>query len=603
MNTDGVGIEDPDGDGLDDGVEDANRDAVQNAPGGVFNETSPIDRDTDADGLCDGWCSGEGEDENNNGIRDQDANGDWNETDFPANDSDVDGVLDGDEVNGSYCFKGGSCANSAHPLDPLDADSDADGLRDGQELAGWMVGIWYERTMEKKLNYTVTSDPWDDNSDGDTLTDFSEFLNGSDPRSTDTDGDQISDTDEIALKSNITGIEGTPPQIANVSLNVGIKWDWWGFLYLPMRATVTVAFDVEDNVGIDRVEVRFIRYAGETMDTFRPGTAGCGSLQCHVQRMYEFSIFEALVAGADVNITAFDVNENGASGEFHVDSVLEAIAKAVAAFLEAIAKVIMEAASFLVGIIVAVGKAIFEPVFNILMDGIEIFARSIQDLLGDFLGAIGGHRTSHEPAEDAWAVVERLLASTIVQAFMALSFVLIALDLMMLPLQVTPIFFVKSILMDFAIAAIIGALGAGLAVGIEAISGEEGFAAGFTIILGQFATGIVLGKALLGLFSIMASPSKSGTPGGAIVWALLGIVIAAAGALNPFLSCSDQLTIALFGLGLSVFSLFKYLSSKKKPETKLLTITPAAGLASVVSAMVISGVAVAGTAFLCLTED
>jgi len=95
--------------------------------------------------------------------------------------------------------------------------------------------------MEKKLNYSVTSDPKVNNSDGDKLTDFEEFMNGSDPRSLDTDGDGIDDTNETLLKSNITGIEGTPPEIKDVKLTVEVHkheeqlCDPWGHCSPPFR--------------------------------------------------------------------------------------------------------------------------------------------------------------------------------------------------------------------------------------------------------------------------------------------------------------------------------------------------------------------------------
>src|SRR6185295_18569882 len=316
-----------------------------------------------------------------NGIRDQNATGDWNETDFLANDSDVDGIFDGLEVNGTWCFKGESTSictgaiNSTRVLDPLNADSDGDQLRDGQEIAGWVVGVWYERTMEKKENRSVTSNPWagQTDTDSDGLTDFSEFMNGSDPRNGDTDGDGILDQDEIDRESNITGIEGTPPQIANVHLDVGIDWDWWGFLYLPLRSHVTVSFDVSDNVGVARVDVKFIRYTG-TESVHLEWDRAHAPLNYHFSNRFDFSIAEALVAGADLNITAFDVNENGAWGDFHVKSVLQAIADMIAAVLSAIAKVIMEAVSLAVAWLSAALSALLNGVIGPIMEALEHMA-------------------------------------------------------------------------------------------------------------------------------------------------------------------------------------------------------------------------------------
>jgi hypothetical protein len=88
-------------------------------------------------------------------------------------------------------LKGGRCENTARPLGPPVSELNADALRDGQDIAGWMVGIWYERTMEKKLNYSVTSKPMTADTDSDSMTDFEEFMNGSDPGKLDRDGDTI----------------------------------------------------------------------------------------------------------------------------------------------------------------------------------------------------------------------------------------------------------------------------------------------------------------------------------------------------------------------------------------------------------------------------
>jgi hypothetical protein len=294
-------------------------------------------------------------------------------------------VIDGQEVNGTWCFKGeAGCTpsvtvNASRPLLPLNPDTDADGLRDGQEIAGWMVGIWYERTMESAGNYSVTSDPKVNDTDGDTLTDFSEFMNGSDPRKFDTDGDGITDPQEIARGSNITGIEGTPPEITNVQLNVGIDWSWWGFLYLPMNSHVTVDFDIKDNVGIDFVKVTFIRVTGsEARVTHFSTDPAHYMVSTHISERFDFSIFEALATGADVNITTYDVNQNGAWGNFHVKSVLEAIVAAIAAFLSAIAKVIMEAVSAAIswiwGMMSALVSAVTAPIVRAIGDFLTLVA-------------------------------------------------------------------------------------------------------------------------------------------------------------------------------------------------------------------------------------
>ncbi|HKZ60404.1 MAG TPA: hypothetical protein VJ547_11265, partial [Candidatus Thermoplasmatota archaeon] len=452
-------VVDTDTDAVWDGNEDLNKNGRVDS-----GEADPKAWDTDYDGLPDGRVdfdptSGtlwKGEDLNNNGVRDQDAEGEWNETDFLANNSDVDGVLDSLEVNGTYCFKGGSCANTAHPLLPLNADSDGDQLRDGQELAGWVIGIWYERTMEKKENRSVTSNPWSGqtDSDSDGMTDFEEFMNGSDPTLWDTDGDGITDPDEIARKSNITGIEGTPPQIANVSLQVGIDWDWWGFLYLPLRSHVTVSFDVSDNVGVGRVDVKFIRYSGTT-SVHLEWTQAAAPLNYHFSHRFDFSIAEALVAGADVNITAFDVNENGAWGDFHIKSILEAIADAIAAFLSAIAKVIMEAASAAINWIWGMIRGAFDAIFagvsgaiDFLMGGIKRALEYLQNL---------------NPADglDPVEIADQLIVGVIDNPLLELLYVILLVInvVLLLTLPVTSLFFfVVPIIAGFLAGILITAL-------------------------------------------------------------------------------------------------------------------------------------------------
>src|SRR5574342_83309 len=126
-------------------------------------------------------------------------------------------------------------------------------------------------------------------------------MKGSYPRSTYMDDDKIGDLLEFHFKSNITGIEVSPPQIENVARNVGIAWDWWGFLYLPMKATVTVSFKVTDNVGLDKVTVTFYRMwrtvAEVRTTTFR--VSAPYDTEKTITEVFEFSIFDALAAGAD----------------------------------------------------------------------------------------------------------------------------------------------------------------------------------------------------------------------------------------------------------------------------------------------------------------
>ena len=130
-------VVDTDTDGLNDGLEDANKNGRVDS-----GEPNPNQWDTDGDKLPEGKVDFDpsagfdwrGEDLNLNGIRDQDADGNWTETDFLANDSDVDGILDGAEAWGQWCYKGGGgCTganNSARALNALNPDYGGDGIAD-----------------------------------------------------------------------------------------------------------------------------------------------------------------------------------------------------------------------------------------------------------------------------------------------------------------------------------------------------------------------------------------------------------------------------------------------------------------------------------------
>jgi|GEM_PF-1721697 len=81
-------------------------------------------------------------------------------------------------------------------------DSDGDGLTDLQELTGWEVWIdvfsqaFGADNYLTTFHYAVTSDPNDDDTDDDGLTDDVEFLIKSDPRKVDSDDDGLWDEEE-----------------------------------------------------------------------------------------------------------------------------------------------------------------------------------------------------------------------------------------------------------------------------------------------------------------------------------------------------------------------------------------------------------------------
>lgn len=188
------------------------------------NETSPLNNDSDGDGLPDGWETWYGLDAlNASGING--ANGDLdgdglsniheygNGTSPVNNDGDGDGLSDGYEVE--------------HGINPLSKDSDNDGLEDGEENFLNDVdndglispldkdsdndGVIDGREYYLKLpNITVTpfnntDNDWrinmlDSDSDNDGLSDGFEFSNGNKPwrpANYDSDGDGLSDGMEV----------------------------------------------------------------------------------------------------------------------------------------------------------------------------------------------------------------------------------------------------------------------------------------------------------------------------------------------------------------------------------------------------------------------
>lgn len=73
-------------------------------------------------------------------------------------------------------------------------DSDGDSLPDHVEVLGWTVAI--KRTNGDIDSRTVTSSPYESDTDGDGVTDDEELHGSMDPRTADTDGDKLSDNDE-----------------------------------------------------------------------------------------------------------------------------------------------------------------------------------------------------------------------------------------------------------------------------------------------------------------------------------------------------------------------------------------------------------------------
>ena len=188
---------DDDDDGLFDGIEDANANGKQDA-----NETAAHLADTDGDGIQDGTelgvsipttYTGEGF------VADSDISSTTSPID---NDSDDDGISDGEED---------SNANGAQDTDetnPLSTDSDGDGIQDGTELglvsplSGTDLSLFVPDSDPTSATF-----PLDDDTDNDGIIDGEEDSNANgaqdtdetNPLSTDSDGDGLKDGLEIGL--------------------------------------------------------------------------------------------------------------------------------------------------------------------------------------------------------------------------------------------------------------------------------------------------------------------------------------------------------------------------------------------------------------------
>lgn len=116
--------------------------------------------------------------------------------------------------------------------DPIDNDTDDDGLIDGIEVNGWQVRVVGESIRD------VTSDPFNENSDTDSLTDLQEYRgfdnlsptsasdsdDATDPQESDTDSDGVSDSAEKSqnTRSDLIGPGRRNPLLRDQLLKVGM---------------------------------------------------------------------------------------------------------------------------------------------------------------------------------------------------------------------------------------------------------------------------------------------------------------------------------------------------------------------------------------------
>lgn len=215
-----IGESDSDGDGLLDGIENSGWDVIIYYVDGTEKEihvkSNPHKKDTDGDGLSDY------EEFVYLGILN------------PSNtDTDGDGLSDYEEVK----------VYNTYP-NKQDSEIWPDGLMDGVEVKGWNI------TVEGKTR-KVYSDPKLYDTDGDGVSDYEEWVNGTDPSSEDTDSDGITDFSDIDPLNNVKMIF----RVKSFTLSSGYGKDAKPYFYIKTEGG-----------NLTRSEILGIMSSGETIN-------------------------------------------------------------------------------------------------------------------------------------------------------------------------------------------------------------------------------------------------------------------------------------------------------------------------------------------------
>ncbi len=216
---------------------------VQGTEYSVIAQPSPLNPDTDGDGLTD-----------------------RQEFDLLTNplvqDTDGDGLTDFQEVSVTYA---GGVETLTKITDPLDADSDNDLRSDGDEVnIPWVVTINTDASTTPP--YQVYSDPNKADADLDNLVDGEEFAAGTDPTVADTDQDGFSDGKELEASRGTDPL--TPDQkmkftftsikvVGDCDSGSGGSDKWVGELLMrlnPDETSPTEVFDINATGVIDDVD-------------------------------------------------------------------------------------------------------------------------------------------------------------------------------------------------------------------------------------------------------------------------------------------------------------------------------------------------------------
>lgn len=248
---------DTDEDGIQDGTEDRKNTPVDDPDGddpavgtdiaffipdsNPDTGTSPLNPDTDNDGLMDG-------------IEDADANGllDSTETDPNNPDTDGDDILDGDEDSNHN----GSVDNGE--TDPLDPDTDDDSFIDSQDVFPLNAEEWADNDSDG------TGDNADPDDDNDGMPDTYEENNGLNPLVNnafdDSDNDGFSDFREFLSGSHPGNELDLPPLIADKDTDNDVDGDDFSSFVMEFGQTECSVsnpcdFDLDGDKDVDDIDL------------------------------------------------------------------------------------------------------------------------------------------------------------------------------------------------------------------------------------------------------------------------------------------------------------------------------------------------------------
>ena len=173
----------------------------------VFN--SYLNQHSETINVFDPW---ESEDKDCDGIIDVDSDDKPTETNPLVKDSDNDGLYDGFDINGAkgelydqaYSIRNYGANEQSGSTSAINRDTDGDGISDGTEVLGYTTIITIApNTSPTELN--IISDPTLTDTDGDTVSDQEERYYCTSPLKTDSDEDGLSDDTELSASYDMGG--------------------------------------------------------------------------------------------------------------------------------------------------------------------------------------------------------------------------------------------------------------------------------------------------------------------------------------------------------------------------------------------------------------